>query len=124
MHSNFLNHLVSLLTLKPGFNQRDENPLGVEQTVGSHKVAIHIVAINLQSFNYSGHTAEDVIGKDGGVRHDNPFHRGVADVALVPERHVSMATRPLYAADEKTAEISAEMGFFYEALQKNLSGPC
>ena len=71
--------------------------------------ASHLLRVHEQVLNEAGEPAQHEIKGDGAVRADDPLHRGVADVPLVPEGDVfqrghgicrrSLASPPSFSQD-------------------------
>ena len=75
------------------------------------EISSHALAVDCQAFDDIGHQADYVIHQGACIRDDDPLGRGMADVALVPERlvlerHLGVAT---HGAGE-TADALAEHG--------------
>ena len=52
------------------------------------QVAAHALGIDQQAIHQRGGLVQQVVGQDGGIRQDHALHRGMRDVALVPQRDV------------------------------------
>ena len=44
--------------------------------------------IDQQLVHQLGRLVQQIVGQDGGIRQNHALHRGVRDVALVPQRHI------------------------------------
>jgi len=61
---------------------------GEHQPAGQFQVAAHALGVDQEGVHQARGFGQQVVGEDGGIGQDHAFHRGMRDVALVPQRDV------------------------------------
>ena len=117
-----LHNPVSLFSAHASAHQGQQHPLAEHHTAVDVHVAAHVVGIDAETLHHAGHLPQHEMEGDGTVRQHHPFGGAVADVALMPERHVFQgrhhvaAQHPGQAADPFAADRVALVGHGGTAL--------
>ena len=98
-----LHQPVRVLPRHPLLHERQQHPLGEHHATAAVEVGLHTFPIDGQAFDYLGHQLQHVVHECAGVREDDPLRRGVADVALVPERLILERGLRIAAHDARQA---------------------
>ena len=104
LHGAALHHAVGRLARHPRLDQRQQDPLRVDQPAQLLEVFPHGLGINDQLVDDAGQADQREVEGDGGIGSDDPLHRGVRDIALVPQRHV------LEGGDHRGAHDASQPG--------------
>ena len=68
-----------------GLDESGEHALGEVEPVGAVHVLEHAVFVNHEVGEQAAQPVQGVVGQNGGIGHNDALHRGVADIALMPE---------------------------------------
>ena len=88
LHGRALHQPVGRVPGQPLVDQGQQQRLGEDQAPGQLEIGGHVLRVDLEVFEEPGEPGQHEIQEHGGIRGDDPLHRGVADVPLVPEGHV------------------------------------
>ena len=88
LHGRALHQPVGRVPGQALVDQGQEQRLGEDQAPGQPKIGGHVLRVDLEIFEEPGNPGQHEIQEHGGIRRDDPLHRGVADVPLVPQGHV------------------------------------
>ena len=99
LHGVVLDQLVRGFAGKPLPDQREQNGLGIPHAQRQPDVLLHVGRIDDQAVHQPGEQAEHVIQQRAGIGEDDALHRGVRNVAFVPEGNVLERRHGIAAQD-------------------------
>ena len=85
LHGQALHGFVGFLAGMVGLDESGEHALGEVEPVGAVHVLEHAVFVNHEVGEQAAQPVQGVVGQNGGIGHNDALHRGVADIALMPE---------------------------------------
>ena len=88
LHGVALDQRVGVFSGQAFADQGQQHGLAVPHTQAETQVLAHVLRVDQQAVHQPGEQAEHVVEQRARVGEDDPFHRAVADVALMPQGHV------------------------------------
>ncbi len=94
-----LDDAVGVVAREARRHQGEEHRLAEDQAVRPVEVLQHALGVDGEALHHRSHLDQQVVGEQGRVGQDDPLHRGVGDVALVPQGDVLEAGAEVAAQD-------------------------
>src|SRR5512139_2054786 len=88
LHRIPLNNRIGLFSREALSCQQKQYRFRIDEASHLLQVGFHRFRINHKMFHHRCESVEHVIDEDGGIGRYDPFHRGMADVTLMPKRDV------------------------------------
>src|SRR5688500_2154898 len=104
-----LHELVGILPVHAAIDQRKEDLLREDQPAADVEVREHSLGIHDKLTDNLVRLVKHEVENDTGVREDHPLGRAVADVTLMPERHIFEPDDGIAA--DKAREAGDTFGF-------------
>ena len=92
-HRVALDKDIGVFAAHPGLGQGQQHALRMHEATEFIHILHHVVGVDDKFGNDAGEPGQRKIQGDGRIRANHPLDRGMADVALMPKRHVFQRRR-------------------------------